>query len=156
MFKKSKDNINKTLMGFNTTNNTTKNSNGVKTRIIVLTSIIVLSLGVVLPALAQIGAEGQNKAFIEAAGLGTAPVAVVISDIIKVFLSFLGVIFIVLIVYAGFMWMTAAGAEDKITKAKTTLAAAIIGLAIILAAYAITYYAIDQIIEATKGGQGLD
>ena len=117
----------------------------------------MLSLSITLPALAQeVGSKSQNEAFIKAAGLGTAPVAVVISDIIKVFLSFLGVIFIVLIIYAGFMWMTAAGAEDKITKAKTTLVAAIIGLAIILAAYAITYFAIDQIIEATKGGQGLD
>lgn len=115
----------------------------------------MLALSITLPALAQ-PSQTQSNAFIKAAGLGTAPVAVVISDIIKVFLSFLGVIFIVLIIYAGFMWMTAAGAEDKITKAKTTLAAAIIGLAIILAAYAITYFAIDQIIEATKGGQGLD
>lgn len=122
----------------------------------ILALIVVLSLGIVFPVFAQVGADTQNTAFIKAAGLGTAPVAVVISDIIKVFLSFLGVLFIVLIIYAGFTWMTAAGAEDKITKAKTTLVAAIIGLTIILAAYAITYYAIDQIIEATKGGHGLD
>lgn len=129
-----------------------------KTKTIILISVIfVLSLGIIFPVSAQDDYAGrQNRAFIEAAGLGTAPIAVVVSDIIKIFLSFLGVIFIVLIIYAGFMWMTAAGNADKVGKAKNTMIAAIIGLAIVLSAYAITYYVIDQIIEATKGGQGLD
>lgn len=132
-----------------------------KTKSIILTStIIFLLLSFAVPVLAQVAqplsVKDQNNAFIGATGLGTAPVAVIISDIVKVFLSFLGVLFIVLIIYAGFMWMTAAGSEDKISQAKTTIVAAVIGLAIVLAAYAITYFVLDQIIEATKGGQGLD
>ncbi|OGY51723.1 MAG: hypothetical protein A3J59_03580 [Candidatus Buchananbacteria bacterium RIFCSPHIGHO2_02_FULL_56_16] len=75
-----------------------------------------------------------------------------IADIIKLVLSILGIILIVLIIYAGFLWMTAAGNEDKISKAKKTIAAAVIGLAIVLSAYLITAFVITQLIEATGAG----
>ncbi len=74
-----------------------------------------------------------------------------IARIIRVALGFLGIIFLVLILYAGFMWMTAAGNEEKISTAKKIMTAAIIGAAIILSAYAITYFVIDSLLVATKG-----
>lgn len=74
-----------------------------------------------------------------------------ISKIIKIVLGFLGVIFIILIIYAGFNWMTSAGNEEKIEKAKKTMVAAVIGVAIVLMAYAITYFVIDSLLEATTG-----
>ncbi len=70
----------------------------------------------------------------------TTTVGGVIAIIIKAFLSLLALIFVILIISAGFNWMTAGGDEDKVRKAKDTLQRAIIGLAIILAAYAITYF----------------
>src|SRR3989344_1501165 len=51
-----------------------------------------------------------------------------VAQIIQVALSLLGVLLIVLILYAGFLWMTAAGSEEKISKAKKIIGAAIIGL----------------------------
>ncbi|MEK7557753.1 MAG: hypothetical protein AAB530_00910 [Patescibacteria group bacterium] len=78
----------------------------------------------------------------------TVSLLAVISTIIDVVLSLLGVIFLVLIIYAGFNWMTAAGEEDKITKSKSTITAAIIGLIVVLAAYAISYFVIYQISSA--------
>ena len=77
-----------------------------------------------------------------------------IAEIIRVILGFLGIIFVVLIIYAGFTWMTAAGNEEKITKAKKIMVSAIIGTAIILAAYAITFFVISELLEAT-GAEGL-
>ncbi|MDD2807258.1 MAG: hypothetical protein PHW95_01905 [Patescibacteria group bacterium] len=74
-----------------------------------------------------------------------------ISQIIKVALGFLAIIFLVLILYAGFTWMTAAGNEDRISTAKKTMAAAIVGVAIVLSAYIITYFVIDQLLIATQG-----
>ena len=74
-----------------------------------------------------------------------------VAKMINVTLGFLGIIFLVLFVYAGFMWMAAAGNDEKISKSKKTMAAAIIGTAIILAAYAISYFVIDQLLIATKG-----
>ena len=54
------------------------------------------------------------------------------------FLAFTGVSFMILIIVAGTIWMNAGGNEQAVTKAKDTIIAAIIGLVITLAAYAIT------------------
>jgi len=63
-----------------------------------------------------------------------------ISGIISVVLSMLGVIFIILFIYAGYNWMTAAGDEAKVEKARDTMWRAVIGLIIIVGAYSITYF----------------
>ena len=72
-----------------------------------------------------------------------------VADIIRIALGFLGIIFLALIVYAGFMWMTSAGDEDRIRTAKKIMVAAIIGTAIILCAYIITVFVIESLTEAT-------
>ena len=53
------------------------------------------------------------------------------------FLSLLGVIFIVLMIYGGYTWMTASGDEEKVKKAQQTIKTAIIGLIIVVGAYVI-------------------
>jgi hypothetical protein len=63
--------------------------------------------------------------------------------VIQTILSLLGVIFIVLIIYAGVTWMTAEGDEAKVEKAQKILRNAIIGLIIIITAYAISYFVIS-------------
>jgi len=68
-----------------------------------------------------------------------------IGDIIGIFLSFLGVIFLILMLVAGFNWMTAGGEEEKISKARDTIREAIIGLVIVVAAYAISIFVIESI-----------
>lgn len=60
-----------------------------------------------------------------------------IGQIINVCLGLLGIIFIVLIILAGFKWMTAQGSEEEVKSAKASLKTAIIGLIITLSAYAI-------------------
>ena len=73
----------------------------------------------------------------------------IIAKIIKTVLGFLGMIFLALIIYAGFRWMTAAGNDENISKAKKILSAALIGLVIILISYAITVYIFDVLFDAT-------
>jgi len=63
--------------------------------------------------------------------------AVLVGTVVRAFLGILGLIFIILMVYAGYHWMTAHGDEQKVTKAKDTIRGAIIGLVITVAAYAI-------------------
>jgi hypothetical protein len=63
-----------------------------------------------------------------------------VGTIIKFVLSLVGTIFLVLMIYAGILWMTARGAEEQITTSKNIIRAAIIGLAITLSAYAITVF----------------
>jgi magnesium-transporting ATPase (P-type) len=62
-----------------------------------------------------------------------------IGTILGYLLTFLGVIFLCLVIYGGYIWMTARGNEQEVEKAKNILKNVIIGLIIILAAYAIVY-----------------
>lgn len=78
----------------------------------------------------------------------------IIGSIIQVFLTIVGVIFLVLMVYAGYLWMTAQGEESKIDKAKDTIKAAVIGLIVVVAAYAITNFIVSGIIGASTGTSG--
>jgi len=71
------------------------------------------------------------------------------ATVFSLFLGFLGIIFLVLIIGAGYSWMTAQGNEEKITKSKDTFKTAIIGLIIILSAYAITYFVFSSLPKTT-------
>ncbi len=79
-------------------------------------------------------------------------IGVVVGTIIKAFLGLLGLIFVILMIIAGFNWMTAGGDEDKINKAKDTIRAAVIGLIIVVAAYAITYFVFANLPGSGSGG----
>ncbi len=63
-----------------------------------------------------------------------------VGKVIGIVLSFVGVIFLILIIYAGFTWMLARGNEADVKKAKDLMYDAIIGLIIIMSAYAITAF----------------
>lgn len=81
--------------------------------------------------------------------LGTKPLGQTIAEIVRVFLSVLGIIAVILTLYAGFLWMTAAGNAEKIATAKKILINAVIGLAIILSSLAITQFIIGALGAAT-------
>lgn len=68
-----------------------------------------------------------------------------VGTIIKIALGTLGTVFLILMVYAGYLWMTAAGDEKKTTKAKDIIKAAVIGLVITVSAYAITSFVTTKI-----------
>ncbi|HZJ40909.1 MAG TPA: hypothetical protein VFD16_01430 [Candidatus Saccharimonadales bacterium] len=74
-----------------------------------------------------------------------------VGRIINVALGFLGVIAVVIILMGGFKWMTAAGNEDKVSEAKKLLGAGVVGLAIVLAAWAVATFIINSIYNATAG-----
>lgn len=76
---------------------------------------------------------------------GAENVPQLIGAIVAAVLGFLGIIFFFLIFYAGIVWMTAQGQEEKIEKSKETISAAVIGLIIIMAAYALTQFIFDQL-----------
>lgn len=75
-------------------------------------------------------------------------VEVIVGRVIGVFLSIFGIIFMVLIIFGGYKWMMASGREEEIKKAKDTIRSAIIGLIIVLAAYAITYFITNALQQA--------
>ena len=72
-----------------------------------------------------------------------------IGQIINAVLSLTGVIFTTLMVYAGYLWMTAGGADEQIDKAKNIIRASIIGLVITLGAYSISAFIVPRILART-------
>ena len=63
-----------------------------------------------------------------------------ITSIIGTILSFVGVAFLILMIYGGILWMTSQGNDTQIKKAKGILINGVIGLIIVILAYAITAY----------------
>jgi hypothetical protein len=86
-------------------------------------------------------------------GLPTDDIRLVVARIIRVALGLLGIIMVVLIMYGGYLWMTAGGNGDQVDKAKKVLTNAAIGLAIILSAYAIVAF-VMRLFGIGDGGLG--
>jgi hypothetical protein len=89
------------------------------------------------------GASDQMKTFSSAAGIGTkegTDLPTMIGQIIGGFLGVLGSVFVIIVIYAGFLWMTAGGNEEQVTKARKLMTNAVIGLIVIMMAFAITNF----------------
>lgn len=67
-------------------------------------------------------------------------ISVLVGTVIQAILGLLGLVFFVLVIYAGFLWMIARGDETKIEKSKEILKSSIAGLFIVVSAYAITVF----------------
>lgn len=99
----------------------------------------------------QVSTGGLNDVAPAYGGGTPRDIRMIIVDIIKVILGFLGIIATVIILFAGFKWMTAGGNEENIESAKKMLIAGVIGLAIILSAYAIATFVISYLVGASTG-----
>ncbi|MBI3957091.1 MAG: hypothetical protein HY340_03840 [Candidatus Kerfeldbacteria bacterium] len=84
-------------------------------------------------------------------GLGTADLKSTVINIINWVLGLLGIIAVIMILYAGFLWMTAGGNEEKVGTAKKIISAAIIGLIIILLAWAIVNFVLKTASNVSGG-----
>lgn len=124
--------------------------------------IFASSLSVGLNAQAQEGNEppaSNNNLFVgqegmtEVQGVFGAPVDIrtSISNIINMVLGFLGVIFLILIIIAGFNYMTAGGNDEKVKKAITQISQAVIGLIVVLSAWGLTLLIMRMVVGASKG-----
>ncbi len=76
---------------------------------------------------------------------GNVSLAIIIGRIIQALLGVVGIIFLVLIVYSGYLYMTDGGEGSKMKKAKAIIGQSLIGLVIIVAAYAITSFVITTL-----------
>lgn len=83
----------------------------------------------------------------------TNSVSGIAGTIIGTALSMISVIFFVLMIYGGFLWMTAHGDEGQVTKAQDTITAAVIGIVVILAAYAITTFVTTSVVSTDPNAQ---
>lgn len=83
-------------------------------------------------------------------GLPTQDLRVVIANIIRTAMGLLGIIAVLIVLYGGFKWMTAAGSDEKVGEAKKIITAGIIGLIIIITAYAIASFVVTSLITAAS------
>jgi len=92
--------------------------------------------------------------YAEGTGLSASQdIRVTIAKIIRIVIGFLGIVAVGLIMYAGWIWMTSEGSEEKIEQAKKILTNAVIGLIIILSAFAIVSFIINSLTGAISGSQ---
>lgn len=82
-------------------------------------------------------------------GMGNRDPRAIAAQVINIMLGLLGVIAIIIILIGGFKWMTAAGNDDKIAEAKSLLGAGVVGLLIVLSAYAVSIYILRSYLLAT-------
>ena len=76
---------------------------------------------------------------------------VLVGNIISAVLGLLGIIFLVMLVYAGMKWFLARGNPGDVKEAIGTITNAVIGLIIVLAAYALAQFVVTALINATTG-----
>jgi len=136
---------------------------------LILTTII---LSVIFLPFISISAQGLNEAFninnggnddpldlaASNAGYETANAKnafdSAIAKVINIALSMLGIIFLVLTIFAGYLWMTASGNEQQLSRAKSVLVSSIIGIIIVVSAYAISFFVLKSVQDgALKGEQ---
>ncbi len=123
-----------------------------KKLLIILSMLFTLLPGVSLAAgnlnnaLGNLGTTGAK------AGTTQGDVGSVLGTLINGALTLVGTIFFILMVYAGYLWMTARGEEAIIDKAKDIIRASIIGLVVILSAYAITVFVTSRFDTGAGGG----
>lgn len=99
-----------------------------------------------LAAKAQdLGGTLLDNTAVKSGGYKNTPIEQLVGNTIKIALDMIGVVFLVLIVYGGYLWMIARGDEGKVEKAKETLINSSIGLIITIAAYGITFFIVNQI-----------
>ena len=82
--------------------------------------------------------------------LGSGDVRETAARIINVALGFLGIVAVIIVLMGGFKYMISGGNEEKVGEAKKLIVSGIIGLAIILSAWAITSFVISRLVSATQ------
>ncbi|MFZ2681689.1 MAG: hypothetical protein WAZ14_01165 [Patescibacteria group bacterium] len=123
---------------------------------------VMLGAALALPFAAQVRAQEINDvsdilptSFSDRTGLGQRDLKESLGELINVALGFLGIVAVIIILFGGFKWMTAGGNDEKVGEAKRLIIAGIIGVAIILSAYAITTFVLQSLIDATTTDSGI-
>ena len=110
----------------------------------------ILSVSIVVSAAGNFGLDNTAATAFNNTGIKKADLVLTVGSLVNTALSFIGVVFLILIIYGGFLWMTAGGSDDKVNKAIGIFTNSSIGLMIVIAAYLITRYIGTAIINSLK------
>lgn len=107
-----------------------------------LLSALVLTIFIfATPAFAQFGLKETARQ----AQYGETDIVSLVGSIISIVLSFIGLVFLAIMFYAGLRWMTARGNEEFATKAKDAMFNATVGLILVVASYGIATFIFNQL-----------
>ena len=95
--------------------------------------------------------NGKVNSFIGKVGFQPISLPGLVATVIQAFLSILGIIFLGLILFGGYVWMMARGNENEVERARGIIRHSIIGLIITLSSYAIAYFVLYWL---STNGQG--
>ena len=130
----------------------------IKKTIIIFIAMIVL----LLPSFAfaqklkATDAQDELSKAVTKTGVVESDITVVGGYVLKAALALVAIVFFIIIFYGGFKWLLARGNEESITKAKSTVIGAIIGLLIVVGAYAMTNFITSRIISGQSGSSTTD
>ncbi len=91
-------------------------------------------------------AQTAFEQFGDASNLPQQSITVIIARVIRVFLGIIGIILTIMIIYAGYLYMTAQGMPEPMDKAKRILKQSVIGVIIILLSFSFTSWLIGRLI----------
>lgn len=99
--------------------------------------------------------DSNTNQFSDAAGFqvttGDSQFVAVINTAVSGFLGLLGIVFIILLLTAGYNYMTAEGDEGKVKTSIASIRRAVIGLIITVSAYSIAYFVFNNISANSSG-----
>lgn len=72
----------------------------------------------------------------------------IIGNVLNALLGFMGIVLVLYFLYGGFLYMTAAGDTKKVESAKDTIKNAVIGTIIIVTAFVLTTFVLDELANA--------
>ena len=120
--------------------------------------IAYVNLFLIHPSLAQLRREAhdsqwdffsrvvQRGGFADPSQFGsTSGVVAIVASVVSIVLSLVGTVFIIIVIYGGFLWLTARGNKETTDKARKIITDAAIGAAIVIGAYIITYFIIESL-----------
>ena len=96
----------------------------------------------------ETGIENVGDAF---GGKTPRDVRIIVASLIKVFIQFLGIIFLVLVVWGGFKYMMSRGESEKVEDALKMIRNGVIGLIIIICSWTIAVYVTDCVMDISSG-----
>ena len=128
-------------------------------RAMVAGATVAMSAGMMLPHM--VGAapstisdselfQGKTVAEVSGAlGQSDQSLTVTVAKMIRKFLGLLGILAVIIVIIGGFEWMTAGGSPDGVDKAKKRILQGVIGMAIVLSAFAIAQFVIGSLVAST-------
>lgn len=122
-----------------------------------LITLVIIGIASLQTASAQFltnttGLSGMTDQVAKTANYSDIRIEDVLARVIQLVLGFLAITFIVIIITAGFRWMTAQGNEEQVTEAQHMIRAAIIGLIVVMATYSVTYFVFKYLPFSGAGG----